>query len=204
MFRLLGGEPTLHKDLLDFVKIGKAYGHIMSIVTNGTLINESLAGQLAYLQPLHIGISFPDEKLINARLQGLYNLSLAGMKRVCIGNIITDASDVERLLDLAALYPNMIKYIHLRTLLKSGKHEAGKTYSLDDLKSILERYTSIKKRVNNCTNDCCQYYDTNAGVRVGLILFGGNIDIDCHFRGVLLPDGQIGNFWGLMRQDKLA
>ena len=39
LFRLLGGEPTLHKQFFEFIKIAHQYNHLVSIVTNGLKFN---------------------------------------------------------------------------------------------------------------------------------------------------------------------
>jgi MoaA/NifB/PqqE/SkfB family radical SAM enzyme len=54
---LTGGEPFLRQDFLDIYDDAKKKGFILTLFTNGTLINESIADHLAEWRPIAIEIS---------------------------------------------------------------------------------------------------------------------------------------------------
>lgn len=54
---LTGGEPFLRKDFLDIYDDAKRKGFILSVFTNGTLLNEAIADHLAEWRPFAIEIS---------------------------------------------------------------------------------------------------------------------------------------------------
>jgi radical SAM protein with 4Fe4S-binding SPASM domain len=54
---LTGGEPLLRADFLDIYDLAKQKGFIITIFTNGTLLNERIADHLAEYRPFSIEIS---------------------------------------------------------------------------------------------------------------------------------------------------
>ena len=58
---LLGsGEPLLHKRFIDIIKEGKKLGLNLTVLTNGTLINEKMARELVAVKPERISVSLWD------------------------------------------------------------------------------------------------------------------------------------------------
>jgi len=57
-FTVSGGEPTLYERLVDLVRIGRSYGWVVRVNTNGSIIDEPLARRL-----LDAGLSYIDVSL---------------------------------------------------------------------------------------------------------------------------------------------
>ena len=54
-----GGEPFLRKDIMEILKYAKGCGFEVLVYTNGSLLNEGLAGQLARLNLNKVDITIP-------------------------------------------------------------------------------------------------------------------------------------------------
>jgi Predicted Fe-S oxidoreductases len=60
----VGGEPLLHPNLMDFVKMSHEMGFVTSIVTNGSLLNEKNIDEYApYLDWIGISVDSADENI---------------------------------------------------------------------------------------------------------------------------------------------
>jgi len=57
-----GGEPLLRKDAVDIIRYSSSKGIITNLITNGTLINESLAKSLMESNLFRIGVSIDGSK----------------------------------------------------------------------------------------------------------------------------------------------
>ena len=69
-----GGEPLLHPEIVDFVRIAKELGFTTSIVTNGRLLDEPILGRLAdYLDWVGISIDSSREEVERALGRGCGN-----------------------------------------------------------------------------------------------------------------------------------
>jgi len=79
-----GGEPTLYKHLPDLIKIGRSYGWMVNINSNGSLINKDYAEELlkAGLNMIHISLySHISEVHDNMRrLKGLWSKATSAIR----------------------------------------------------------------------------------------------------------------------------
>jgi len=65
-----GGEPTLREDLLTLIEYARKRGMRAVISTNGTLIDETMAGQFAEAGLSYVGISLDGMRETNDRFRG--------------------------------------------------------------------------------------------------------------------------------------
>ena len=78
-----GGEPTLRKDLVDLAKHAVSQGMRAVISTNGTRINEELAGRLKEVGLSYVGVSLDGLRETNDKFRGVngaFDKALAGIK----------------------------------------------------------------------------------------------------------------------------
>jgi len=77
---LSGGEPFLHKNILDFIEIIVNNGFGISIVTNGTVIDSKMAQKLAEFNIIpYVQVSFDSSiPSIHNKTRGKFHLSLEG------------------------------------------------------------------------------------------------------------------------------
>jgi len=166
LFRLLGGEPTLHKDFFEFIKVAHKHRHLVSIVSNGIKFNDkSFTQELKNMKiPLIIGLSLDGgrnnnewyEKIVNMpcadiKMGALQNLAEAGFKRVSISAIIVKGLNegvIPDLLDIQEEYVKTVRYIHYRTSSNIGRYddEYIDTYTAPELNAVVDGY--IKEKYN--------------------------------------------------------
>ncbi len=79
-----GGEPLVYKDILEVLKIASKLGYNVSINTNGTLINESMAKALAdiSLYKIQVSIEGPQKVHDYIRGNGTFDRAINGIKLV--------------------------------------------------------------------------------------------------------------------------
>jgi len=79
-----GGEPTLYKQLPDFIRIGRNYGWKVNVNSNGGLITERYAEELleAGLNSIHISLYSPTSEVHDnmRRSKGLWLKATSGIK----------------------------------------------------------------------------------------------------------------------------
>ncbi|AIY90567.1 radical SAM protein [Geoglobus acetivorans] len=68
---LSGGEPLMREDIFELIEHAKSKGLYVSLSTNGTLINDDVAGRLAELKVDYVGISIDGLPGTNDRFRGL-------------------------------------------------------------------------------------------------------------------------------------
>ncbi|MCQ6963712.1 viperin family antiviral radical SAM protein [Methanolobus chelungpuianus] len=78
-----GGEPLLHKDLNCFLKLAKEMGFVVSIVTNGSLLNENNLREMSeYVDWVGISVDSAEEK-IEKQLGRGYGNHVEHVRRMC-------------------------------------------------------------------------------------------------------------------------
>jgi radical S-adenosyl methionine domain-containing protein 2 len=78
-----GGEPLLHKDLNCFLKLAKQVGFVVSIVTNGSLLNENNLREMSeYVDWVGISVDSADEE-IEKQLGRGYGNHVEHVRRMC-------------------------------------------------------------------------------------------------------------------------
>jgi heme d1 biosynthesis radical SAM protein NirJ len=81
---LSGGEPLLRPDLFEIAARAKSQGFYVGLSTNGTLIDEGIAGRIAATGFDYVGISLDGTEATHdrfRRMQGGYRAALDGMRR---------------------------------------------------------------------------------------------------------------------------
>ena len=78
---LPGGEPLLHPDFMFLAAEIRKRGLRLGILTNGTLITEEIAGQLAALHPVFVQVSLDGPRRIHDEIrgEGCFDKALAGI-----------------------------------------------------------------------------------------------------------------------------
>jgi radical SAM protein with 4Fe4S-binding SPASM domain len=74
-----GGEPFVRQDFLDLLEVisTNKEGHKLGILTNGTLIDETMASQLRRLAPVYVQVSLEGVKATNDLIRGPGTFDLA-------------------------------------------------------------------------------------------------------------------------------
>lgn len=214
LFRFLGGEPTLHPNFFDFLKIANKYRHTPSFVTNGTMLNNlSFVKDLAQLKFLfYVNMSMDGgrsnddayEYIVGRRcsqmkMTALKNLIDAKITRLGIGAIVVRGINefvIPDLIGLSKEYSN-IRYIHFRTAGLVGRHQKTEPYKVADLKELISNYYSKEELERNVLIDgllddgerkchqCCFYFRPDERVRIALVEFASDSSRLCWRRGKL-------------------
>ncbi|MBI5528618.1 MAG: radical SAM protein [Deltaproteobacteria bacterium] len=84
IFNPLGGEPFLRRDLIEILEFAHGLGLVSTVTTNGTLIGENAARQLARLPRVHLNVSIDGPEPANDRVRapGAYKKAVAAIRRV--------------------------------------------------------------------------------------------------------------------------
>ncbi len=150
---ITGGEPTLHKDLKDFIRKVKGFGYKIKLDTNGTnpdmlqsLLDEGLLDYVAMdiknskqKYPLTIGANSIDFALIEKSIEMLKSSSIAyEFRTTLIGELHSedDIIDIANLIKGAKKY-FMQKYKDCDGCISHGYHEISK--------DVVENYAKIMR-----------------------------------------------------------
>lgn len=141
-FRLLGGEPTLYKDLGRALDACTKYGHQAAVVTNGLRLasmnyakklkvildrNPTVNVSLSMNGGLHHDdwyVAIDGESRRDKKVKALNNMMELGYRRVCINAIIVKGLNeglVKEFYDKALEHPGQITNIRFRTAAKQGR-----------------------------------------------------------------------------------
>lgn len=74
---LTGGEPFLREDFFDLLGMVGGGGAVVSILTNGTLIDRCIARRLARHKPAYVQVSLEGPPTVHDRIRGAGSCSLA-------------------------------------------------------------------------------------------------------------------------------
>jgi MoaA/NifB/PqqE/SkfB family radical SAM enzyme len=166
-FRILGGEPTLHPRLTDFISAANEHGHVFTLGTNGKkLADRSFARDLvtwrdprydgkygpnpfAIFIDLSGGLShdelyeqFHGERCAEMKISALNNLLDLGFERLAITAIIVRGLNegvIPELLTLAAEQP-AIRAVHFRSMARVGRWIAGEPYGCAELTDLVKAH----------------------------------------------------------------
>jgi len=67
---VIGGEPFYHKRILDILKYCEKREMAMNVVTNGTLLDEAIIGELSKINRLVVIVSLDGQKAIHDQIRG--------------------------------------------------------------------------------------------------------------------------------------
>jgi len=229
--RLLGGEPTIDDRILDFIRIAKEHGHLVSIPTNGIKIGQDLdfCKELKKLAPLYVHMSLDGGldhgayyTAINGydvgpiKRQALENLKAVNFKHVHIGALIVrnlNEKVVPEIITIARRYDN-IRGVHFRSGGNIGLYpENNVPLSLFELKTLVKPYVDRSKSKyeidgqngplgENCCGGCIICTaHIPKPIKLVLIEFGSKNTMNCWFRARLSPDNKLLPFFQTMKKE---
>jgi molybdenum cofactor biosynthesis enzyme MoaA len=218
-FRFVGGEPTLHPELINFIITAKKHGHHVSVVSNGlNFNNDSFMERLGSLDvafataiTMNGGysrrdayIAIDNKDCLEEKLSALENLRKFNIGRVTIACIVVrgiNESVIGELIDLASNYSGIVRYIHFRTAAKVGRWTDTDPYTMPELKELVRPHFTLSEFLPQCLNeiscqpdsgmDCCYRFRPTRRLQVSLIEFATGKSASCKKRGQLLFEGFI-------------
>jgi len=162
---ITGGEPLIRKDIIEIFELFKKKDLKFGLITNGTLINESIAKKLAELNPNFITVSIDGPEKIHEMVRGprTFNKSIEGIKllkgngysRITINCVISNIN-YEYLVDLVDLANELdvnLQYQHLQFTDKKRN---------DTHKQIVEKHFSFNLE-DRTSGICTELYDLDVG-----------------------------------------
>lgn len=214
VFRFLGGEPTMHPQIFEFIEVARKYKHFVSLITNGKKISDyNFAKELkkVNVKSLMVSISFDggiendtvyqvinNEPCAAWKMKALENLYMLGFHRVAVCAIVVrDLNEfvINDLLKLHKKYKRMIRHIHLRTMAKIRSYIESEPYTIQEIKKLLKPYfpniESPYKLSSLCGDlDCggCDRFWIDKNLEISLIEFATEKSINCKIRGKLLDN----------------
>lgn len=129
--RFTGGEPLVHKNIYDMIKLATGNGIYTSIGTNGTLITKEVAKRLkeSGLKKAIISIDGMEEKHDEIRGEGNYKrtiMAIENLEEVGIEvrvNSVIMKSNIEDIINLAKKFNNEKRSLMIRRFIESGRGE---------------------------------------------------------------------------------
>lgn len=215
-FKFLGGEPTLHPDLLGFIRAARSRQHEVTILSNGRRYTDpAFVTSLAELNRdarFILGLSMDggssrddvyyrinNEHCRNWKLKALETLDQHFPGRVEISAIIVRGLNegvVPELLALAARYPRIVRYIHFRTAAKAGRWDEMVPYTLEELKEVVRPHFTTEQFQPQCLWEphcdsmqgcgACYRFRPTPRLQVSLIEFATPRAASCSKRGKLV------------------
>ena len=146
--KLTGGEPLLHPDILEILKIIRRHDLSMTMETNGVLLSSEIAREILRCKRPFVSVSLDGadartheqirgvEGSFNAALDGIRNLVVAGLKPQIIMTLMRrNREEVVPLVELAqSMGAESVKFNLLQpTARGEGLHENGEALEIRDL-----------------------------------------------------------------------
>lgn len=170
LFRLVGGEPTLHPQFFDFLVAAHKYKHVVSFVTNGRAFADHAHARALKETGVPVvatlsmdGGSRNDDwyafiansRCAEEKMQALVNLDRAGIKRIAVGAIVVRGLNEGVIPDLIGLSERFrsIRYIHFRSAGKVGRFIDTEPYSIPELRDLLGRHVPPEQLARHVTID---------------------------------------------------
>jgi molybdenum cofactor biosynthesis enzyme MoaA len=172
--KLCGGEPTLHPQLLDLMRVAHQYRHALYIASNGTRFID--AGFMRSLKKLRdegvtftLGLSMDGGysnrvayQMINGqdcladKMQAFHGLVDSGLNKICLTAIIlrgVNENVIPELLLLAKEHFKVIRFIHFRSAGKSGIWQETEPYTLEEIKTLVSSYFTEEEFRPRCLRE---------------------------------------------------
>jgi molybdenum cofactor biosynthesis enzyme MoaA len=213
-FKFLGGEPTLHPDLLGFIRAARSRRHEVTILSNGRRFTDpDFVRALADLDARFIlGLSLDggasrddvysrinNERCLRWKMQALETLDRHFPGRVEISAIIVRGLNedvVPQLLELAERHRRIVRYIHFRTAAKAGRWDETIPYTLEELREIVRPHFTAERFRPQCLWEthcppeqgcgACYRFRPTARLQVSLVEFATPRAASCPKRGKLV------------------
>jgi len=172
--KFIGGEPTLHPQLPEFIRVAHQHKHVVYISSNGMRYTD--AGFMHSLRriksegvSLALGLSMDGGyanraayKLINGqdclanKMQAFHALVESGLGRICLTAIIirgVNEDVIPQLISLANKHSNAVRHIHFRNFGKVGSWLETEPYTLKELKSLTQKYFTREQFRPKCVGE---------------------------------------------------
>ena len=215
-FKFLWGEPTLHPDLLGFIRAARRHKHEVTILSNGRRYTDPdfvrALADLNFDARFILWLSLDGWSSRNDVYQQINNEPCLGWKmkaletldthfpgRVEISAIIVRGLNegvVPELLELAERHPRSVRYIHFRTAAKTGRWGETDPYTLEELKEIVRPYATVDQFQPQCLwephcapdQGCggCYRFRPTSRLQISLIEFASPRAAACPQRGKLV------------------
>lgn len=217
IFRLLGGEPTLHSNFIEILNISRKYGHFPTVASNGKkYLDKEFVKELSKIAGVYYGITMngglhnrkaykiiDNSDCLEWKIQALHNLLEAGIRTINLSAIIyrdLNYSTIQDFIKLAEKYRSQIKYLKLRSTSYIGAIDHVKTIDTQEFKNEIKPkyfkkecktiYTSKENsQINICKKrECCHYFIYDKFLTVSYVEFGNKNSKRCWKRGTLGND----------------
>jgi len=218
VLKLCGGEPTLHPDILDLIRIAHKYRHGVHVVSNGTRYTDnSFMNSLKELKrsgtAFTLGLSMDGGcankhayKFINGcdclqqKLDAFHSLVSYKLGRVGLAAIIVRGlnEDVIPQLITLAKQNTIVRYLHFRNAGKVGVWLDTEPYSINELKGLVRHNFSEDEFKPKCVhelhclpengNECCYRFRPTNRLQISLIEFNSERSARCQKRGRLVNE----------------
>jgi molybdenum cofactor biosynthesis enzyme MoaA len=162
--KISGGEPTLHREFPQMVRVAHALGHNVVILSNGTtLMSDKILSYFVDLNrqgiPFTLTITFDggfhdpkpyelinnDAHLLQVKKAVFQRLIQARVKQLCLGALIVRGCNeqvIPELIETAQTYPAFIRYLHFRGVGPGGRYLEEAGYTVKELKQLVAPYFS--------------------------------------------------------------
>lgn len=216
LLKFCGGEPTLHPNIFDFIRIAHQYRHRVHIVSNGTRYTDHIF--MNSLKELHrsgttfsLGLSMDGGyvnkhayEVINGcdcleqKLDAFNSLISYRLGRVGLAAIIVRGLNEDVIPQLIALAKQntIVRYLHFRNASKVGIWLDTEPYSINELKGLIRRNLSEDEFKPKCVqephcapesgNECCYRFRPTDRLQISLIEFNSERSARCQKRGRLI------------------
>jgi len=143
-----GGEPLMHKNIYDIIKYAKSKGIQVSLSTNGTLIDEEVAGKLKELGVDYVGVSLDGIKETHDLFRGVrgaFEKAVEGLLNARDEGLLTgvrftvtkyNLRDVKSILDF--VIENEIPRFCLYHLVPSGRADFSMDITPNERRELME------------------------------------------------------------------
>ena len=143
-----GGEPLMHKNIYDIIKYAKSKGIQVSLSTNGTLIDEEVAGKLKELGVDYVGVSLDGIKETHDLFRGVrgaFEKAVEGLLNAKDEGLLTgvrftvtkyNLRDVKSILDF--VIENEIPRFCLYHLVPSGRADFSMDITPNERRELME------------------------------------------------------------------
>lgn len=193
-----GGEPTMRRDLCDLLFLAKKKGFEVHLLTNGTLLSQSMARKLApFCDQIAVSLD-GSTKQVHEKMRGsktygktiacIHMLLAMGINVKVMASITSiNWADIPAILDIPAITPNMLSLSPFTPVGRGGKNQYL-TPSNDQLKAVQDAiYARTRQKVKECgieSNDENKRTkgSSSCGVATRIISISSTGDVyPCHF-----------------------
>jgi len=223
-----GGEPLMYEDIFKVIRLCKAEGFIVGLVTNGTMITENIAKELAIsgVDHIHISLDFPGVlqneirnnqncfMRIDSAIKSLLKYKHIGNYHIGIVSVVSGLNfdKLEEVflyakrynLDSVALQPFFVNQMRNKDMAEKFSIPLEKIPDLrEKINYLLSKYKKLMRTSTFYLHNIANYF-LDPKVK-GTTCFGGGLTIN------ILPDGTLGACYylqskeaGTLRDKKLS